>query len=41
MKEVRAQALRDGFIPMRAYGWEKVMAGETTLEEVVSVTSGD
>jgi type II secretory ATPase GspE/PulE/Tfp pilus assembly ATPase PilB-like protein len=34
-----AQARKDGFRPMREYGWEKVLAGETTLEEVVSATS--
>ncbi|MFM7180878.1 MAG: GspE/PulE family protein [Verrucomicrobiales bacterium] len=33
------QAKKDGFRPMREYGWEKVLAGETTLEEVVSATS--
>jgi type II secretory ATPase GspE/PulE/Tfp pilus assembly ATPase PilB-like protein len=33
------QAKRDGFMPMREYGWEKVLAGETTLEEIVSATA--
>lgn len=36
---LKEQALKDGFLPMRGYGYEKVMAGETTLEEVVSVTT--
>ncbi len=40
-KELRAQALKDGYIPMRDYGWHKVMKGETTIEEVISVTSSD
>ena len=39
--DLRAQAVRDGYIPMRSYGWHKVMQGETTVEEVISVTSSD
>lgn len=39
--ELRAQAIRDGYVPMREYGWYKVMKGETTIEEVISVTSSD
>ncbi|MEI6674085.1 MAG: GspE/PulE family protein [Verrucomicrobiota bacterium] len=39
--DVRTQAVRDGYVPMRGYGWHKVMQGETTIEEVVSVTSSD
>jgi general secretion pathway protein E len=39
--DIRAQAVRDGYIPMRGYGWHKVMQGETTIEEVVSVTASD
>ncbi|MBN8457688.1 MAG: type II/IV secretion system protein [Verrucomicrobia bacterium] len=39
--EIRNQAVKDGYIPMRGYGWHKVMQGETTIEEVVSVTSSD
>ncbi|MGL5019252.1 MAG: GspE/PulE family protein [Luteolibacter sp.] len=39
--ELRAQAVRDGYIPMREYGWHKAMKGETTIEEVISVTSSD
>lgn len=33
------QALEDGYVPMRGYGFQKVLAGETTIEEVLSVTS--
>jgi general secretion pathway protein E len=39
--DLRAQAVKDGYIPMREYGWYKVMKGETTIEEVISVTSSD
>ncbi len=39
--EIRAQAIRDGYVPMRGYGWHKVMQGQTTIEEVISVTSSD
>jgi general secretion pathway protein E/type IV pilus assembly protein PilB len=36
---IHEQAIKDGFVPMREYGYNKVMQGETTLEEVVSVTT--
>ena len=36
---LEAQARRDGFRSMREYGWEKVLSGDTTLEEVVSTTA--
>ncbi len=39
--EIRAQAIKDGYIPMRGYGWYKVMEGLTTIEEVMSATSTD
>ena len=35
------QAVKDGYVPMRGYGWYKVMQGVTTIEEVISVTSTD
>jgi len=38
---LKAQAIKDGFVPMREYGWHKVMKGFTTIEEVVSVTATD
>jgi len=38
---LKAQAVKDGYIPMREYGWCKVMKGMTTIEEVVSVTATD
>jgi type II secretory ATPase GspE/PulE/Tfp pilus assembly ATPase PilB-like protein len=39
--DIRAQAIKEGFSPMRNYGWQKVMLGDTTIEEVISVTSID
>lgn len=32
------QALKEGFEPMRGYGWRKVMKGVTSIEEVLSST---
>ncbi len=39
--EYYLQAVKDGYLPMRNYGWFKVLDGETTLEEVLSVTAVD
>lgn len=39
--ELYKQALKDGFVPLRGYGFQKVLAGETTIEEVLSVTATD
>ncbi|HCQ33316.1 MAG TPA: secretion system protein E, partial [Verrucomicrobiales bacterium] len=39
--EVKALAIKEGYEPMREYGWTKVMQGQTTIEEVISVTSSD
>lgn len=39
--DLKVQAIRDGYVPMREYGWYKVMKGETTIEEVISVTATD
>jgi len=41
LPELKEQALKDGYVAMRDYGWFKVMAGATTIEEVVSVTTSD
>ena len=38
---LRAAARDQGMVPMRDYGWEKVISGETTLEEVIAVTAAD
>jgi general secretion pathway protein E len=39
--DIRAIALKEGYIPMRTYGWHKVMQGLTTIEEIISVTATD
>jgi hypothetical protein len=39
--EFHKQAIKDGYIPMRGYGFQKVLSGETTIEEVLSVTAAD
>jgi general secretion pathway protein E/type IV pilus assembly protein PilB len=38
---LKDQAVKDGYVPMRDYGWYKVMSGMTTVEEVVSATAVD
>jgi general secretion pathway protein E len=38
---LRARALQDGMVPLRQDGWNRVIGGSTTLEEVVRVTSAD
>ncbi len=38
---LRQQALHDGMIPLRRYGWSKVAAGLTTVEEVLTNTTSD
>ena len=38
---LKEMAARQGFIPMREYGWQKVIIGETTIEEVIAVTAGE
>jgi type II secretory ATPase GspE/PulE/Tfp pilus assembly ATPase PilB-like protein len=37
MKQARAE----GFVTMREYGWRKVKEGQTSVEEVLRVTSED
>lgn len=37
--ELKAQALKDGMVPMRQYGFRKASQGVTTLEEVMTVTA--
>lgn len=32
------QAYKDGYRPMREYGVRKILAGNTTIDEVISVT---
>ena len=38
---MRAAAVEEGMIPLRLYGWNKVIGGFTTVEEVVRVTASD
>ena len=35
------QALADGYLPMRGYGFLKCLEGETTIQEVLSVTAAE
>jgi general secretion pathway protein E len=35
--ELRSLAARDGLVPLRADGWQKIQAGLTTIEEVMRV----
>lgn len=37
-QDLQRQGMIDGFINMREYGWQKVIEGHTTIEEVVSST---
>ena len=37
--ELKTQALKDGMVPMRQYGFRKAAEGVTTLEEVMTVTA--
>jgi general secretion pathway protein E len=38
---LRAVAIEEGMVPLRQYGWNKVISGFTTIEEVVRVTAAD
>ncbi len=38
---LRTKAIEQGMIPMREYGWQKVISGDTTLDEVIAVTAAD
>ncbi|MGI8602306.1 MAG: GspE/PulE family protein [Verrucomicrobiales bacterium] len=40
-QELRDAARKEGFLPMRQYGFQKVVEGETSIEEVISVTTTD
>ena len=39
--EFMKQALSDGYLPMRGYGFLKCLQGETTIQEVLSVTAAE
>jgi general secretion pathway protein E/type IV pilus assembly protein PilB len=38
---LKAKALQEGMVPLRQDGWNRVIAGTTTVEEVVRVTAAD
>ncbi len=38
---LRARALQEGMVPLRQDGWNRVIAGTTTVEEVLRVTAAD
>ena len=38
---LRAIAIENGMIPMRDDGWQKVIAGQTTIDEVIAATAAD
>jgi general secretion pathway protein E/type IV pilus assembly protein PilB len=38
---LRAAAVDEAMVPLRLHGWRKVIAGLTTIEEVVRVTASD
>ena len=38
---LRAKAMQEGMVPLRQDGWNRVIAGVTTIEEVMRVTAAD
>jgi len=40
-ESLRQKALQEGMVPLRQDGWNRVIAGTTTIEEVVRVTAAD
>jgi type II secretory ATPase GspE/PulE/Tfp pilus assembly ATPase PilB-like protein len=40
LAELEVQAKSEGFHTMREYGWEKIVAGKTSVDEVVRATAG-
>jgi general secretion pathway protein E/type IV pilus assembly protein PilB len=39
--EIKKAAVRSGMVTLRSDGWRKVMAGQTSVDEVMRVTKGD
>jgi general secretion pathway protein E len=37
--QIKEKAISEGFITMREYGWQKVLSGDTTVEEVLAATT--
>jgi len=40
LTDLEAQAKKEGFRTMREYGWEKILAGKTSVDEVIRATAG-
>jgi type II secretory ATPase GspE/PulE/Tfp pilus assembly ATPase PilB-like protein len=40
LADLEVQAKKEGFRTMREYGWEKIVAGKTSVDEVVRATAG-
>jgi type II secretory ATPase GspE/PulE/Tfp pilus assembly ATPase PilB-like protein len=38
---LRAKATEEGMVSLRQSGWNQVVAGKTTIEEVIRVTAAD
>jgi type II secretory ATPase GspE/PulE/Tfp pilus assembly ATPase PilB-like protein len=39
--EMKSRAVQDGMGTLRGDGWRRVLAGQTTVEEVLRVTQAD
>jgi type II secretory ATPase GspE/PulE/Tfp pilus assembly ATPase PilB-like protein len=39
--EIKKAAVRSGMVTLRSDGWRKVIAGQTSVDEVMRVTKGD
>ncbi len=37
--QIKETAISEGFITLREYGWQKVLSGDTTVEEVLAATT--
>ena len=40
-REIKRAAIQEGMLTLRMDGWRKVLAGETSVEEVMRVTRAD
>jgi len=40
-KRLRAEAMAEGMLPLRDYGWQRVREGTTSIEEVLRVTAAE
>ena len=39
--DIKKAAVDNGMLTLRDDGWEKVLAGQTSIEEIVRITKGD